>query len=115
LEITIQYFEGCPHWAIAVQRVHRVLDELSVAEVHVDHELIQSPEHAARVGFRGSPTILVNGRDPFATGAEAVGMACRVYVSDQGRQGSPTESQIRAVLSLEVSGRPGDVRPTGSA
>jgi hypothetical protein len=62
---------------------------------------------AERVGFRGSPTILIDGRDPFATGAEPIGMSCRVFRTEDGAQGAPTEAQLREVLEgrLEGSGR----------
>jgi len=54
---------------------------------------------AERIGFRGSPTILVDGRDPFATGIEPIGMSCRVFRTEQGAQGAPTEAQLRKVLA----------------
>ena len=78
-----------------------MLRDLSIPDVKVDHELIESPEHATRVGFHGSPTILVDGRDPFATGAEPHGMTCRVYVTDEGRQGAPTKSQLRTLFTRD--------------
>jgi hypothetical protein len=102
LKVTIQYFDGCPHWRVADARLQRALRDLSRSDVIVEYELIESPEHAARVGFRGSPTILVGGRDPFATAAEQVGMMCRVYGTDEGRQGAPTESQLRRVFARDL-------------
>jgi hypothetical protein len=101
LKVTIQYFEACPHWRIADARVRSVLRDLSRNDVHVEQELIESPDEAARVGFHGSPTILVDDRDPFATGAEPVGMYCRVYATDEGRQGAPTEAQLRTIFTGE--------------
>lgn len=102
MRITIQYFVGCPHWMIANDRVHKVLTALSRHDVHVEHEVIQSPEEATRVGFHGSPTILVDGRDPYATGNEPVGMMCRVYNTEEGREGAPSESQLRTVLARNI-------------
>jgi len=99
LKVTIQYFEGCPHWRIADARLRSVLRDLFRNDAHVEQELIESSEHAARVGFHGSPTILVGERDPFATGAEPVGMYCRVYATDEGRQGAPTEAQLRTLFT----------------
>lgn len=49
--------------------------------------------------FRGSPTVLVDGRDPFADGGEAFGLACRVYPTEEGPAGSPTVAQLRAVVT----------------
>lgn len=91
MKITIQYFDGCPHWRLADERVRNVVRRLSRDDVKLDYELIDSPETAERVGFRGSPTILIDGRDPFGTGDEAVGLSCRA-------QGAPSEDQIADAL-----------------
>lgn len=99
MKVTIQYFDGCPHWKLADERVRKVLKSLSTYDVQLEYQLIDSPKTAERVGFRGSPTILVDGRDPFVTGDEPIGMSCRVFRTDEGVQGSPTESQLRRLLS----------------
>lgn len=98
MRVTIQYFDGCPHWELADQRVRRVLQGVSAGDVTLDYELIDSPEMAERVGFHGSPTILVDGRDPFVTGIEQVGMSCRVFRTEDGIQGAPTEAELRELL-----------------
>src|ERR1700716_111589 len=102
MKITIQYFEDCPHWRLADKRVQGVLRDLSRADVKLEYQLIDSPEAAERAGFRGSPTILIDGRDPFATGDEPVGMSCRVYTTDEGAQGAPTEGQLRRLLARDL-------------
>ena len=99
MRITIQYFDGCPHWKLADERVQGVLRRLSRDDVKLEYQLVDSPQTADRVGFRGSPTILIDGRDPFATGSEPVGMTCRVYRTDSGAQGAPTEAQLVKLLS----------------
>ena len=99
MRITIQYFEGCPHWKIADERVQGVLRRLGRQDVTLEHQLIDSPQMAERVGFQGSPTILIDGRDPFATGPEQIGMACRVYRTDSGAQFAPTEAELLRLLS----------------
>ena len=99
MKVTIQYFDGCPHWKLADERVRRVLDGVSTGDVTLEYELIDSPERAERVGFHGSPTILVDGRDPFVTGDEPIGLTCRVFRTEAGTEGAPTEAQLRKVLS----------------
>jgi len=101
MKITIQYFEGCPHWQLADARLQRALRNLGRDDVSVEHQLIDSPEFAGRVGFRGSPTILFDGRDPFATGMDPIGMSCRVYRTDEGAQGAPSEAQLRSLLARD--------------
>lgn len=102
MTITIQYFDGCPHWKLADERVRRVLRGLSTPDVKLEYQLIDSPEAAERAGFRGSPSILIDGRDPFATGDEPVGMTCRVYRTDEGAQGAPTEAQLQGLLARDL-------------
>jgi hypothetical protein len=101
MKITLQYFDGCPHWKLADRRLAGVLRDLHRDDVGLEYQLIESPEMAERIGFRGSPTILIDGRDPFATGAEPIGMSCRVFRTEHGPQGAPTEVQLRAVLEGE--------------
>lgn len=98
MKVTIQYFDGCPHWQLADERLRNVIEGMSIDDVSLEYQLIDTLEKAHRVGFLGSPTILVDGRDPFATGTEQVGMTCRVFRTEHGMQGAPTESQLRGVL-----------------
>jgi hypothetical protein len=99
MKITIQYFDGCPHWKLADDRVQSVFRGLARDDVSLEHQLIDSPEAATRFGFHGSPTILIDGRDAFATGAEQIGMSCRVYRTDEGPQGAPTVRQLQKLFS----------------
>lgn len=51
------------------------------------------------MGFRGSPSILVNGNDPFAGPEDLVGQSCRIYRSPAGRDHAPTVEALRSVLA----------------
>jgi hypothetical protein len=95
-DVTLLYFDGCPHWRVADERLRRLADEL---DFDLRHELVASPEDAEARSFRGSPTILVEGRDVFARGDEPVGMSCRIYHTPDGPSGAPTLEQLRAVLA----------------
>ena len=99
MKITIQYFDGCPHWTLADERVKNAVRDSAREDVELDYQLIDSPEAAERARFRGSPSILIDGRDPFARGDEAFGMSCRVYQTAEGTQGAPTEAQLRTLLA----------------
>ncbi len=103
VRVTIRYFEGCPHWKLAEQRVRKVLRDLSRADMTLEHQLIDSPGTAERIAFRGSPTILIDGRDPFATGAEPVGLTCRVFRTEEGPQGAATEAQLCRVFAPKLA------------
>lgn len=95
MRIELLYFDDCPHWKIADERLHAVA---SARGLEVVHQLVTTPEEAEATRFRGSPTILVDGRDPFAAGDEPVGLSCRVYQTPDGPAGAPTFSQLEEVL-----------------
>ena len=67
-------------------------------DVRVEHHRISTPQQAEAVGFRGSPSVLVNGRDPFADADAPVGFTCRVYETDAGLAGAPTVEQLLAAV-----------------
>ncbi len=95
VDVTLLYFDGCPNWQQADERLTELQAERGFT---LDHRKVDTPEEAARVGFAGSPTVLVDGVDPFATGDEPTGLACRVYDTPDGPQGSPTLTQLREAL-----------------
>jgi len=98
MKITIQYFDGCPHWELADERVRHVIGDFASDDVTLEYQFIDSPETADQLGFHGSPTILIDGLDPFITGVEQVGMSCRVFRTEDGIQGAPTEAELRKLL-----------------
>ena len=97
VKITIQYFTGCPNWRLAEQRVRQAMADVGLTGV-LDLVAVETPEEAERLGFRGSPTVLIDGCDPFAEEGAPVGLACRLYRTEQGAQGAPTIAQLREVL-----------------
>jgi hypothetical protein len=102
MRITIQYFEGCPHWKLAEQRLRNVLRNLPPDDISLDYEVIDSLATAERLGFYGSPTILVDGLDPFATSAESIGLSCRVFMTEDGHADAPTEAQLHAAITRRI-------------
>lgn len=93
MEIVIRTFEGCPHADLAETRIREALGDASV-----HREMVVDPEDAQRLEFRGSPTILVDGRDLFGDPADPVGLSCRLYRTEDGLDGSPSVAQLREVL-----------------
>ena len=85
---------------LADERLRKVLAATGSSDFTVDYQLIDTPEIAERVGFHGSPTILIAGSDPFLGGDEPVGLTCRVYRTERGADGAPSEAQLRAALQV---------------
>lgn len=99
MRVELLYFDGCPSWKVADERLAEVLRVLDRADVVVERRRVDTPEQAAEERFIGSPTIRVDGTDPFATGEEQVALACRIYDTSTGPSGSPDTEQLLEVLS----------------
>ena len=93
------YFDGCPNWTVAEERLRSALVRVGRGDEAVHRVLVETTEEAERLGFIGSPTIVIDGRDPFASGEERPALACRVFTTPDGRGGSPTVEQLLEVLS----------------
>ncbi len=61
---------------------------------------VETPDEAERLSFRGSPTLLVNGVDPFADPAGPVGLACHLHRNTGGVEGSPTVTDLAAAFRV---------------
>lgn len=93
--IELLYFEDCPNWQTADERLNQVA---SARGLRVRRRVVSTAEEAEETGFRGSPTIKLDGRDPFARGDEEAGLSCRLYQTPDGPAGSPTVAQLEAAL-----------------
>lgn len=97
MDITLLYFDDCPNWRVADERLAAIAAER--ADLKVTRHLVDTLEEAERVGFHGSPSILVDGVDVFAGPDAGVGLSCRVYRTPDGLAGAPTVEQLRAALA----------------
>ncbi|MCK2244173.1 MULTISPECIES: alkylmercury lyase family protein [unclassified Crossiella] len=98
MKLRILAVPDCPNLAPLRQRLAEVL--AGRADVTVTIEIISTVEQATRTGMRGSPTLLVNGADPFAEPGQPPSVSCRLYRDEHGSPtGAPTLSQLRAALT----------------
>ncbi|HET9689875.1 MAG TPA: thioredoxin family protein [Acidimicrobiales bacterium] len=112
MKLELLYFDGCPNWQIAAERLETVAARRGLV---VERRAITGPDEAAAAGFTGSPTVLVDGRDPFASGDETVGLSCRLYATPDGPAGSPTVEQLEGVLDADAAtGSSLALRPSGA-
>ena len=99
MRVSLLYVDDCPNRQLAEGRLAEALRRVRKPDQHVEHRVIATDDEAQAARFRGSPTILVDGEDPFegdVTGP--FGLSCRVYRSDTGLTGSPTVDELVAVL-----------------
>ncbi len=97
MDIALLYFDGCPYWKVADERLVAIAAERP--DITVTHHLVESVEEAERLGFHGSPSILVDGIDVFAAADVGIGLSCRVYQTPDGPAGAPTVEQLQAVIA----------------
>lgn len=99
MEVELLYVARCPHWRLADERLRLALAAVGRADQSISYVQVDTAEDAATTGLAGSPTVLVDGRDPFgAPGARVGGPACRLFTTPDGLAGSPTVEQLVAVL-----------------
>ena len=83
IEIEIQYFDECPNSGKIIRNVKKAMANFAtIVPIEYRETKVTTPEKALEVGFRGSPTFLINGRDfedmpePFEPA-----LACRYYAN----------------------------------
>ncbi len=99
MEITLRYFEGCPNWQTARDRIREAVELAGLGDhAEITFELVTTEEEAERLRFQGSPTILIGGIDPFAEGEAPCGLSCRIYQTERAMEGSPSVTQLLEAL-----------------
>lgn len=99
MDVQLLYIADCPNWRAADDVLRQALDAIGAGDVTPVHVDVTSPEQAELLGVRGSPTFLIDGRDPFADASAPLGLACRVFATPDGLRGAPTVAQLVAALS----------------
>lgn len=105
-QIDILYFDSCPGWRAAEQRVRQVVLEAGLeGAVSVRLVPVESEEDARTHRFVGSPTVRVDGDDvdPAAVQRTSFGLQCRLYESGGRLDGLPPASLIRSALGVAPS------------
>ena len=96
VQVRVLYFEGCPNHAPTVRRIRAVAERLNVS-IELNQIEVTPDDDPHRLGFRGSPTVQINGidLDPAARGRDNCGFGCRMY----GGAGVPDEAMMEAALT----------------
>lgn len=96
MNISLLYFDGCPNWRQTDADLASLATEVDFT---VTYQTVATIEDAERWQFRGSPTVLIDGTDPFAQPEDAPGLACRIYQTPDGVAGTPTIDMLRSALT----------------
>jgi hypothetical protein len=88
----------CPSAEPAAAVIRQALDEAGLSDVPVSTVIIDTQDEADRLRFLGSPTVLIDGRDPFPGPQRRPALACRLYQHQSGLRGVPPLHPIRQAL-----------------
>jgi Domain of unknown function (DUF2703) len=105
VNVEVLYVAQCPSHLAAVRLVREVLSEEGVA-AEVREVLVTDERMARELGFQGSPTVRINGRDVAdeSSRTEAFAMSCRLYPGSKQIGLPPVEFVRRAVLEAREGG-----------
>ena len=101
MNIEIRYFDDCPNWLEVEESVTGLIASLGI-DADVSLTRVDTPEKAAQLSFRGSPTLLIDGTDPWGDPDAPIGLSCRIYRTGAGFAGSPSRPQIEAALQAAL-------------
>lgn len=96
--LEVLHVPDCPNLVPLLRRLREVTDlPITTREIITEAD-------AATAGMSGSPTLLINDRDPFTTPGRECGVSCRIYRDEHGRAVPvPSLTQLRAALNAASS------------
>ena len=101
IDVEILYIRGCPNFRPLTALVRELVLEMGLSATLREHEIGNGSE-LDRAEFRGSPTLLIDGRDiegHETSQCDSVSLSCRTY---SGKR-LPARDSVRAALRASVS------------
>lgn len=99
---------GCHNEEPAAVVLRQALDDVGLSAVQFTTRVIETQDEAERIGFTGSPSVSIDGRDPFVEPGQLPALACRLYRDNDGGSGVPPLGPLREALSWPPTGDPGN-------
>jgi hypothetical protein len=97
MQLILLTVPDCPNAAVFEERLAVALADRP--DTVVRRREVADEREAAQAGMCGSPTLLINGVDPFAVPGQVPGLACRLYRDATGRAaGAPPVEAIRRAV-----------------
>ncbi|MBW0088977.1 hypothetical protein I4I73_06845 [Pseudonocardia sp. KRD-184] len=99
MRVELLVVSDCPNEALAYERLRRALDDAGRSDTLIMVRTLTEDSIGSAAAFAGSPTVLIDGVDPFAEQATpAANLSCRVYRSADGVSGAPSLDELRRVV-----------------
>jgi hypothetical protein len=106
VDVELLVVPDCPNESVALSVLRVAFDRVGLAAQSVRTTVIASQEQAQERGFVGSPTILINGVDPFGVAGQSPAYACRVYATPAGLSGVPPLGDVISALTAASNREP---------
>jgi len=104
MHIEILHVPGCPNLGLARSRLSSALHRTGVT-ASVREIVVADPTTAEQRGMHGSPTITIDGRDPFDRDTAPGSLSCRLYWTEGRLDGAPGTAQlIDAIAGAQCRG-----------
>jgi hypothetical protein len=103
--VELLWWEGCPSHREAEELLQATLGDIGKGDIHVVRREVRGRDEAEKLGFPGSPTFSVGGRDLFPSESPA-GLTCRIYQRADGRSGPLPDGDALAERLRDVLARP---------
>lgn len=98
VKLEFQYFEGCPNHKKLSDNLQEAIKGLE-DKIELKKVLVEVEEKAKQIGFRGSPTLLIDGEDIEGIPAPVdPNPSCRFYSN-----GIPKADEIRKMIIHKIS------------
>jgi hypothetical protein len=109
MNLEVLHGPDCPNLTPLLERL------VEVTDLPVATRVIETDADAAAFGMAGSPTLLIDGVDPFTTPGQCeCGVSCRLYRDQDGRiVPAPSVEQLRAAIT--AAGQPSSATEVPSA
>lgn len=97
MELTVLEVPDCPNAPLMAERVAGLI--AGRPGVTLTRRVVRDEAEAARLGMRGSPTLLIDGTDPFLVPGAPPGLSCRLYPATGGQPvRAPSVTELRVAL-----------------
>jgi hypothetical protein len=98
MDLILLSVPACPNAALFEERLAVAMAWRPGAVMR--RRVIADEQDAAQAGMHGSPTLLIDGVDPFAAPEEAPSLSCRLYRDAAGRPDrAPSVEALRQALA----------------
>jgi hypothetical protein len=107
VRVSFLYYEECPSYDLALERLREVMDEEGIPN-EVEVIKVESEEQARKLRFVGSPTICVDGQDIDPPSDSRYALTCRAYrLADDRISPLPSKDMIRRAFRPSAKSQPG--------